>query len=294
MVPLAAGTYLLKAVDSTGNESAEAAAVAVVVSRPELYRLNVVATIDEDPDWAGDMDGVYAEAGNLRLTGTLDIDDVELISALGDWDTAGGVAAAGIYSFANSLDLGGVYTSRVRASVNFTGYVTDLLVDSRLDDISAWASWDGTSPDGLSAKIEMRFTEDDPAGSPAWSDWVPVLVADVRARAFEFRLVLASDSPTHNLEVSAAGVTVDMPDRVESGQNVSIASGGTTLSYTEPFKAVPGVTVSLSGSGVAAGDWFKITNETVSGFKVTIYDSGGSTKAGTIGWLSKGYGRKVA
>jgi len=66
-VPASAGTYMIKAVEVQGLESQSPAVVVTGLSLATA--LNAVVTIDEDPAWAGFMDGVVfdAELGGLRL-----------------------------------------------------------------------------------------------------------------------------------------------------------------------------------------------------------------------------------
>jgi predicted phage tail protein len=69
VLPLLAGTYMAKFVDSSGNASVNAATV--TTNAVSLLELNVVETISEHPDFAGDKDGVVYDStlGGIKLTG---------------------------------------------------------------------------------------------------------------------------------------------------------------------------------------------------------------------------------
>ena len=55
------------------------------------------------------------------------------------------------------------------------------------------------------------LSDDDPAGSPTWSAWMPFFVADFTCRAAKFKLDLASGSATHNIAVSTLAIDIKVP-----------------------------------------------------------------------------------
>ncbi|MCS7002799.1 MAG: hypothetical protein NZ518_08120, partial [Dehalococcoidia bacterium] len=59
------------------------------------------------------------------------------------------------------------------------------------------------------AWIEVRQTDDNPGGSPVWSEWVRLDAAEKRARAFQFRLQLRSYDPAYNQWITGLGVRAD-------------------------------------------------------------------------------------
>ena len=41
-----------------------------------------------------------------------------------------------------------------------------------------------------SVEVQLRHTDDDPAGTPAWSEWERIDSGEYEARGFEFRAIL--------------------------------------------------------------------------------------------------------
>ena len=314
-LPARAGSYLVKAVDEIGQESTFAAIIATTL--PTLYGLNLVATVDEAATgFAGTKSAVAAVDGGLVLDTTLLFDaggdafgaDLLMIDAVpgqiddgaGSWDDGGAspdaalglfdagfgsVAESGTYLFAEAVDLGGIYVSRVTAALSMATLDYANTVDS------APGLWDdrGGDVDGgdaaiASAWIESRSSLD---GS-AWTPWAVLTAADVRARHHQFRAQLTSASRWASPRVTAMSVTVDMADRVDSGSVTTSAGGATDVAFDPPFADVP--RLGISASGLASGDYYTLTGPDRSGFSIRFFDAADAGVARSLGWVAHGYG----
>jgi hypothetical protein len=67
---------------------------------------------------------------------------------------------------------------------------------------------DGATVNDCDVTLYASTTNDDPAGSPAYSPWVPFMVADFTCRAAKFKLVFETGSVTNNIDVSVLTVYV--------------------------------------------------------------------------------------
>ena len=303
VLPLLAGSYMIKAIDSAGNLSENAALS--VTTTPNLENFNAVATVTESPLFTGTKSNCEVEDSVLQLVGDVietprflllendDFLELEngdlLIREVGDI-SGNNIATNGTYNFANSLDLGAVFTSRVSANVTASGYVSTDLFDDRETLIDNWASFDGESSDKIGVKVELRLTEDDPSSSPTWSEWQPLIVGDYKARGMEFRLVFNSQDSSLNIDISQLSVYVDMPDRNERGSATSSTSGTITVNYNKAFKATPHLGV--TANNLDDSQYWTITNESDSGFDIVIHDNNSNTDiAKDFNWMATGYGR---
>jgi predicted phage tail protein len=285
--PLLNGTYLIKAVDSSGNYSENADLVTTTLAG--VLQFNAVATLTESPTFAGVKDGVGYDSGFIKLAGLLDIDDI--LTDMDDWSTMdfeGGLVSSGTYYFDNSLDLGAVYTSRITAAITALAYNDADLIDLRLNDIDSWDSFDGAVINDATATLFVRKTNDDPSGAPTWSAWSPFLIGDYTARAFEFRIDLYRTQTTSNIKVSSLSVTIDMPDRVEAQNGIVVAAGGSSVTFTNAFRATPAI--GITGRDLATGDYLVKTAESATGFTVQFKNAAGTGVSKTIDWIAKGYG----
>lgn len=310
-MPLLEGVYLAKWIDSSGNESPLASQV--VTTAPSLIDLNVVATLTEQPAFAGAKAGVVRDAAlnGIKLIGRGLIDDQGMIDATGQWDdqpavdglgsidavvgsggwglidSLGGIVSSGTYSFAGALDLGTVEKSRLTASIDTVSFDTGDMVDSRIDLVDTWQSVDGDRINDTAVTLYARTTPDDPAGTPTWSAWQRFSVGDYEARAFQFQVVMESGSATHNVVVTGLAVTVDMPDRRESGRDVVSVAGAHTIIFSKPFRVVP--VLGITAQNMVQGDFFTVTGKGTGGFSVNFFSSAGTAISRRFDWDAVGY-----
>jgi hypothetical protein len=266
-LPAIAGTYLVRAVDSGGRLSAATAQLATTA--PSLLNYNVVETLTESPDFLGVKTDCVVDGAGLKLA-----------------ETDGLAADSGLYEFDGEIDLGGVFLCRVLGEVTAAGYEIADTIDAR-GSIDDWDSVDGAAVDDAAAVLEIRTTEDDPAGSPAWTDWRAVQGTEILMRALQARLSLATADPNHNVLVSSLGVVVDMPDRTASARNVAVSAAGLSVVFSPAFLAIPAIGVTLQN--MQQGDYFSLSNQGPGGFDITIYNAGAAV-ARAIDWQAAGYG----
>ncbi len=281
------GTYSLKAFDILGNESVNATQI---ISFDNGAFNNVVEFEQEQTAFLGTKDNVHVISDKLFL------EDPSL--------------GTGIYYFQNTVDLGDVYTSVLSASVvaygeNYTRVRAFASIRARssirasstipmrsIADIRSLSSVRGIDPTAWSIMLQMRTTNDDPGGSPVWSAWTDFILGNRVFRAIQFRLIMNSFDPGISPRVDTLEVTVDMPDRHESAQNVSCPVGGVTITYVPPFKNNPAVNITVQDGAV--DDRIEYISKTNTGFTIKVYNA---TLAGyvsrTFDYESSGYGRTL-
>ncbi|MGD9538560.1 MAG: phage tail protein [Alphaproteobacteria bacterium] len=290
-LPALTGSYLIKAVDLGGRESLNAALSVSGIAA--VLGFNAVETVQEDPAFAGTHAGtVRRPDGVLILDGAIGWDDLDgdWDELAGDWDAFGGALPGGTYTFHDGVDLGAVYTSRVSAVIA----VETINYSSTWDELSGGfgqldGTWDSLTPArNVGASLEIRTTEDDPAGSPGWSPWRPFVVGDYTARAYQFRAQLTSAAADASPGVGALRVTVDMPDRVAAGSGASSAAAPVGIAFAPAFKVAPRIGVTVKD--MASGDYVAITGESAAGFALSVFNGAGSRVVRNFDWMAKGYG----
>lgn len=286
-VPALGGTYLIKAVDTSGVYSEEAALI--ISSVDSIAGLNAVEIIDEaapSPIFPGLGNPASTNVRLDDLIAGIRIDDVD--QAIDDDNPF----IEGIYAFAENFDLGAVYTSRLTVTAEVQGFDTEENFLA-LEDVLATDDILGGEIDDYEVSVQARWTSDDPLSSPvAWSDWTPLVVADVTARAFEFRAVLHALRRHITPVVTQLAVQIDMPDRIASAEDVTVANTGMSVSFTPAFRATPAVVITIQDA--ATGDYAEITSKDAAGFDVIVKNSGGSGVERVIDWHAQGYGELAA
>ena len=79
-----------------------------------------------------------------------------------------------------------------------------------------------------------------------------------------------------------------MQDRIFSGNDIVSGTGTKSISFTNPFKTT-GYAVGVTGQGMATGDYFTVTNKSVSGFDVAFFNSSNTGISKTFDFIAKGF-----
>ena len=288
-VPARVGTYLIKAVDKLGNFSSNATAVISTVAG--LQNFNAVTTINEHPTFSGTKNDVVISDDAIIL------DSSELFdSASGNFDDEttrffdSGVSNAdfkssGNYEFANVVDIGAKHTVRVTASLTQTARNPDDLFDNRsgLFD-SAKSNFDGDTPANCDAHLEIATSDD----NVTFTSFQTFVIGNYTARFLKFRLVLTSSDLASTAVVSEATVTVDMPDRIQSDNDIVSGTSTKTVTFSSPFKSTS-YAVGITMEDANTGDFFTVSNKTVNSFDVLFKNSSGTNISRTFDFIAKGF-----
>jgi hypothetical protein len=287
-VPARIGSYLIKAIDKNGNYSSNEAVISTNLTN--VGNFNAIVTQTESPTFAG------TTYRTVVIDNTIRLDSSELFdSAIGNFDSAtsffdSGVTAydlypLGYYYFQTPIDLGAVYTSRVTASISQTADNLDDLFDSRTGDFDDGASnFDGDSPANCNAHIEISLSND---GS-TWTSYRNFVIGDYTSRYYRFRVMMTSSDLSSTPVVSALSVTIDMEDRILSGNDIVSGTGTYAVTFTNPFYS-SSYAVGITAQGLSTGDYFTISSKTVNGFNVAFKNSSGTGVSRTFDYIAKGY-----
>lgn len=307
--PFQAGTYLIKAVDINGNESETP--TAIITYNPGLLP-NVVATLDQHPDFDGEKDNVFYDAGNDSIT----IADIAL--------------GVGYYYFDEILVLDGLYTSKLSAQIVANGtFINNIFdfddifdeddvfgggTDNIFNETDVFSMDDifGIGADKWDVGLEMRKIDTDPFanimnggdtvlngadnvvyGGGGWGNWTPFIAGFHDFYGLDLRLRMESLSIEQGISpaVTQLSVTVDMPDRFEKGEDMTVPDTGVTVTYPVPFRAPPSVQITIQDGD--ADDEIQFINKDAGGFTFKVYNPTAITHVErTFDYISGGFGRK--
>jgi hypothetical protein len=211
-VPARVGTYLIKAIDKLGNFSINETIIATNVAT--IGNFNNITTQSEHPTFSGTKTNITLSDNAIRLTD---------------------LTSDGTYEFASSIDIGAVHTSRITGSLTQFAENPSELFDSEsgnFDDKTG--SFDGDSPSNSNAHLEISISDDD----ITYTTFKNFVIGDYTGRYFKFRLYLISRDNVTTPVVSEVSVTIDMPDRIFSGNDITSGAGTYTVTFTNPFKSV--------------------------------------------------------
>jgi len=288
-VPARVGTYLIKAVDKLGNFSSNATAVISNVVAVENF--NNITTVNEHPTFAGTKTNVALSDDAIILNSS---ELFDAASGLFDANTTrffdSGVAnadflASGNYEFANVIDIGAKHTARITASITQSARNPDDLFDNRTGNFDLGKSnFDGDTPANCDAHLEIATSDD----NSTYTSFQTFVIGNYTARYFKFRLVLTSSDLASTAVVSEATVTVDMQDRIFSGNDITSGASTKTVTFTTPFKTT-GYAVGITMEDANTGDFFTVSNKTVNSFDVLFKNSSGTNISRTFDFIAKGF-----
>jgi predicted phage tail protein len=307
--PALEGTFLIKAVDSEGNQSRNVAQVVLDnISRTINY--NAVETSIQHPNFNGIKTNTIVVDNQLKLasidyfdfqTGLFDdmpglFDDVAgyFDSTEGDFDFQPGmfddlgilyaIYPSGYYDFDAPIDLGDIFDSRCTA--NFSGRAID---ESRFFDRvgglfdNYLGFFDGEDIDNASAILQISVSQD----GINYNEYQNFVTGNYKGRAFKFRVFLQSSEVKNNFAISELSVTVDMPDTILSGNTQTSNLIDTIVSFSKKFREVPEIGLTLQDG--LSGDYIKLESKTTSGFVINARNNLNNRIIRTISWIAKGY-----
>jgi len=190
-IPARPGTYFIRSYDKSGNASLLATPVVVRSQTLETFTNNL--TLTDSPTFTGTKTGCSVTSGQLRIT------------------TTSPAPTSATYQFSNYIDTGAVRRVRSRIDINTNRFDANAgLWDAMPGNWDSWAGlWDDWTGGSQFADTDVlsyiSITEDDPAGTPTWSDWQLYKAGDFYGRAFRFRIELKST--TAGVSPSISGLT---------------------------------------------------------------------------------------
>ena len=301
-VPAMTGTYFVRAIDKIGLASANATSNVALIEN--IKNLNLITTSNQNPDFTGvktnvvflksevfgESDGIILDTITQFDSATGDFDD-----ALGSFDGGqGSVQSSGIYEFDAPIDVGGVYTSRITARVESIRVDYVNLFDDASGNFDARSGlFEGTTTAFGNTNVEFQIatTQTDPnSGSPIFTPFQKFIVGDYKGRGFKFRAILTTGDPQATPKITNLSVTVDMPERTYSQNDIASGTGasGKVVTFTPAFKAIQGV--GISASNLTSGDYYAITNKSGTGFTIEFFNSSNAIIDRTFDYVVRGYG----
>ena len=269
------GKYLIKALDTSGNYSANAALVAV----EDASGINVVITSEEAQlatggTWPGTMAGLmsWVQVGADEWGGASTWANA---ASWSNFNLKGGPATPNF-----GPPFSGTYTSSV---VDIGAVMTSLVtLEAVVEPLGT-----PTATDAISASYEMRTSLD----GLTWGSWASFTPGSYRGRFFQVRVTLSATSATYRAWLTRLAIIVDVPDRVENFADVAVPAEGATITFPTPFVGVSTVQVTLQSGAI--GDTYRVTDKTTTSVRVQVFNSAGTAKAVLVDVDVYGYGYRT-
>ena len=293
------GTYWVSAYSQpiAGIQVYSAAAVDISIQGSQIVS-NVIASYDEAAtSWSGSFSGTAVVVGGSVVTSGANI--LVVTDYLGTSDIIHyGLEGNGIYEIPTSheIDIGRAVACGVNITwVSFGQHIYDniLIIADFLDfsdilDYAASAS--------VSVYPEISLSQD----GITWGAWQKYNAGSYLARKFKARMQLQTLDPTVEALLSGFTFAVDVPDRDDHIVNLSVPSGGTTVTFkpdgsttavsfnggTQGSPTIPHIQVTILAA--QNGDVAVISSVSLSSCFVQVLN-GGTGVARSVNLLVQGY-----
>ncbi len=285
IVPALEGTYFCVAVDKYGNNSGTAAqAIGIIDQAPIAANFKQIASNTQSPAFNGVKTNVIKPSDEdvLILSTTILFDSGQGLfddaDGLFDGGPDGVVSNTGFYDFDSVIDLTAKQTARIAFNITITRRQYDAIKPAS----------QGTTD----AQLLVATTDDDPtSGSASFTAFSRVVAGDYTARGFKFRLEMSTIDIDDTPVVSALTVNLSLEKRTESEGNISsgTSASGKTVTFPNAFGSIDGI--SIAGQNMNSGEFYQITNKTVTGFTIVFKESDGTVVDRTFDYTAQGHGR---
>ncbi|WP_291299284.1 host specificity factor TipJ family phage tail protein [Elioraea sp.] len=270
-------TILIKAIDTSGNESLEAARIIVGLGDPVPE--NAAAAINYRAlTWPGTR--VSAEVVGGDLVATLD-------GSAPMWPDD---AAAMWHSTSGAMWPPDAWSAMAyEDTVSFSSPPSDarVLIEAEFEGDGARLLWRKTAPIWTDDGAALWTADADPmwgTGGASWTAWPGVAAAS--EGAFEIRVEIGAGATRGRIRRLRA--ILDAKSIVEQLADVSIAAAGTRLPITKTYAAIGAVQLTLQG-GTTARTALLIDKDQVLGPLVQALDATGTGVAATVDASIFGY-----
>ena len=306
-VPYLEGEYILKFRDDGGRFCA--GETSVIIELPDNQAPLITQTRREDtdsPKFQGTKTNVAFDAttDTINLVGGGTFDSITDFDAVGSLDDFGGIVPEGTYDFGgtaggSTLDLGGVFSLDLKRHFLTEAFYPSDLFDSRglIDDVS---DFDGLTATEVNAEMLVRVTQDNPSGSPTYSDFQTFANGTYKGRGFQFRAKLTSNDVAQDIKVSQIGYTASLQRRTEQGNVTASGASAKAVTFTNPFfvgtSSLLGANTNLPSVGInaqnmASGDYFEVSSISGTGFTVHFKNSSNASIDRNFTYQAVGFGK---
>ncbi len=272
LIPPGTVTIMIKAVDTTGNQSLNSADVTANLG--DAIVENVILTYDEK---AAGFPGI--KTNSAVIGGNLLANDSGSLFWNGDNDPHFGMNDAPYWKPITYLAL--EYTFDYLVSATEAGSRMTLVTDIESASYSIEFRYGAPGP-FWEANSALHWTEDGAkywASPSAWQAW-PGAIENIGQVEIGFRII--AQAGVMRSAINALQLKFDVPDETEELNNVAIAATGTRLPITKLYRSIENVQLTLQGSGGSAVSARCVDKNAVSGPLIYCLNSSGAAVAGVV------------
>ena len=205
--------------------------------------------------------------------------------------------ATGTYAFADTLDLGGVFTLTLKRHIQSLG----VLVGNNIDDVTDFddiPNFDGDPANDTDCQVFVKTSTD----ASSYGDFNAFANGEFKARAFQFKANVATTNTNQNINVQQLGYSAILQSRTEqSTTTIASGAGAKNVTFSKPFfvgtASLGGAnaylpSIGITAQGMQSGDFFELSNVSGTGFTVHFKNDGSSLNR-NFSYQAVGFGKGV-
>lgn len=274
------GTYLIKAYYITnGGYKIESQNVATLIADESQLSKNVLEFFVESDTWSGTKNNTMVTDNGLTLVGE-NVDAFANVDMIMNFDYGNEIVSQGTYESTNVVNLTVPKLCKIYSNIELEAFSINNNFDL-IQNVDLMSSVDGYISADFAVEIQISISQD---GS-TFGAWKKFINGDYMGQSFKMRLVLSSFNTLVTPIVSYFDFTIDMPDILESGSDISDTITK-SITYVNNFSIPPKVQITILNA--IQGDDAILTNESASGFNIDI-KNGGSNITRSFNYFAKGY-----
>jgi predicted phage tail protein len=275
------GTYLIKAFYVTnGGYKIESENAATLIADESQLSKNVLEFFVESDTWSGIKTNTMVTENGLTLVGAYGVDDYVNVDMIMNFDYGNEIISQGTYESTNVVNLTVPKLCKIYSNIELEAFSINNNFDL-IQNVDLISSVDGYISADFAVEIQISISQD---GS-TFGAWKKFINGDYMGQSFKMRLVLSSFNTLVTPIVSYFDFTIDMPDILESGSDISDTITK-SITYINNFSIPPKVQITILNA--IQGDDAILTNESASGFDIDI-KNGGSNVTRSFNYFVKGY-----
>lgn len=253
-VPPGAWVIGIKAVDTSGNESATAATTSITITNTN----SVIFSYPQAPDWLGTItNGVKHD-----VSGRLVMKAQDTVSA-------------------NDFVVFDVFVTNPYATMVYQAAEIDVGFDAL--QMRVYAESNGGLGFGESGTTDVQLAIDHHLSSDSYDGFEDWTIGLIDARYLKYKATMTAANGVGYMSVFTP--VADAEERTESG-TVTVASGaGTAVTFGQVFHAVPKIAITPRSSTALIGTY---DGQTTAGFTAHLFTTAGVGTTGTADWQAVG------
>ena len=285
-------TYLVKAFDTSGNESKNAKKQVINISN--VAATNVIYSHQFDTSNYESYQNLYDHNGVMQMIDARKISDFEYFK-----DIFGQLAYLDGAIYLPVIDLGENIVDPVSYWIDSKGIIHqqeikkikdyetfadifngggDLVAPVSLASTFLTIMVNGTISDDILKTIEYRVSID----GYTYTDWTPAIQTIFKGRYVQIRITISSVSTHTQCYINNVDVKIDVPDIEIPMENIDLIAGDNYVAYSHYFMETPSSIAPFTTDTDNKSVSYKIPSADSKGFHILLYDDNNNLTAGKI------------